>query len=94
MLRISKTIAQLRQQHELSQEAFAARLGVTKSYISKLEAGKSDYPPSDRFISRLAKEFNLDPYRLMLECGRIPEDMQRKMAQKLLKELDRKEGKG
>ncbi|GAA1408678.1 XRE family transcriptional regulator [Kitasatospora putterlickiae] len=52
----------LRKQNRLSLEALAARVGVTKSYLSKVERGLSD--PSISTALKLAHALNVDVGRL------------------------------
>ena len=85
---LAETIKATRKKYRLSQRMIAQELGVNFTYISKLENNRADYPPSDRFIGKFATRFNLDYKRLMLECGRIPIDMQPIIALGLLQKLD------
>ena len=55
---IEDRISYLRQTKELSQEAFGAKLGVTKSTISLIE--RKLRTPSDRIIRDICREFNVN----------------------------------
>lgn len=90
-MRIAETLRNTRRSHKLSLRAIAAILGVNYTYISKLESDSTQYPPSDRFITRFAEHFKLDGDRLMLECGRIPVKMQPIAALMMLEKMDSKE---
>jgi len=57
---IGKTIAVLRTKRGLSQETFADMVGVTKSYISKIEAPNSTKPFSLDVLFRIAEVLELD----------------------------------
>lgn len=65
----------LRQAHQLSVSTFSHRLGVDKSYVSRLENGKTK--PSDQFVHRLAKKFRADPEELRVLAGKLPQDVAR-----------------
>lgn len=83
-MKIGELIKAVRSQHGLSQSAIASRLGVTKNYITKIETGRTAYPPSEQFLERFAAEFGQDREKLSLMCGRIPAEVQKKVAEKLL----------
>jgi DNA modification methylase/transcriptional regulator with XRE-family HTH domain len=62
-----------REQLGLSQTDVAQRLGVTKSLLSLVEAGKRQ--PSEEQINSLGALLNLPPDLLMLGAGRLPDDI-------------------
>jgi transcriptional regulator with XRE-family HTH domain len=51
--RMAMRLKKLRQAQAMTQEQLAARAGVTREYIARLEAGR--YDPSLSTIERLAK---------------------------------------
>lgn len=53
-----------RQSLNLNQADYAARIGVSQSYLSLLESGRR--PLTAKFLNRLAKEFGTDPTQLPL----------------------------
>lgn len=53
-----KRIIQIREYYELSQEKFAARLGLSRNFINQVENGKKNL--SDRSISDICREFNVN----------------------------------
>ncbi|MET8698607.1 helix-turn-helix domain-containing protein [Kitasatospora sp. NPDC058032] len=59
---MSSRVRVLRKQNRLSLEALAAQVGVTKSYLSKVERGLSD--PSISTALKLAHALNVDVGRL------------------------------
>lgn len=63
----------LRDAHNLSQRELAAWLGCDYTYISKLENGKADYPPSERLLRQMSVLFQVDAEELMFLAGKIPE---------------------
>ena len=68
-----EALRSLRQARRLSVSVFANRLGVDKSYISRLENGKAK--PSDRFVQELAKKFRANLEELRLSAGKLPQDV-------------------
>jgi transcriptional regulator with XRE-family HTH domain len=63
-------IAELRNKEGLGIKAIAPRIGITYTYLSKLENGHAT--PSVDVIRRLARYFKYDEDLLMLAAGRIP----------------------
>jgi DNA modification methylase/DNA-binding XRE family transcriptional regulator/DNA-directed RNA polymerase subunit RPC12/RpoP len=62
-----------REQLGLSQTDLAERLGVTKSLLSHIEAGKRQ--PTKEQVGKLAKTLQLPPDLLSLGANRLPEDV-------------------
>lgn len=58
----------------LSQTQLASKLGVTKSLLSLIENGKRQ--PTKEQISILAKALRIPPDLLLLDTGRLPDDVQ------------------
>lgn len=58
-------ISFVRKNAKLNQQEFAAKIGLTKNFISLLETG--DRKPSDRTIADICREFGVD--RIWLETG-------------------------
>lgn len=54
---MNERIKQVRQLNHLTQEAFASRLGITKSSVSLIESGKNN--PSEQTIRGICSEFNV-----------------------------------
>lgn len=68
----------LRQDRQLTQQALAERLGVTPSYISRLESdGKA---PSAEVLDQLAAALGLDPMVVQLRAGRLPPALMERLA--------------
>src|SRR5437879_11827673 len=57
----------------LTLRELAAKVKVDFTYLSKIENDKTDYPPSEDLLRRLAKELKDDPEELMLLSGQVPE---------------------
>jgi DNA modification methylase/transcriptional regulator with XRE-family HTH domain len=68
-----EAIRSRREQLGLSQAVVAQKLGVTKSLLSLVEAGKRQ--PSEDQITVLSSLLNLPPDLLMLGAGRLPNDV-------------------
>jgi len=67
-----KLIADLRTKEGLGIKALAPRVGITYTYLSKLENGRA-FPSAD-VIRKLARYFEYDEDVMMLAAGRIPAD--------------------
>ncbi len=64
--RVGRRIAHLRRRHEgriVAQEEFAGRLGISTSYLRKIEQGGRDIPLG--LLLRAARELNVDPVELI-----------------------------
>ncbi|CUU49916.1 MULTISPECIES: helix-turn-helix domain-containing protein [Clostridium] len=55
-----------RRELNLTQSKLAKKLGISKSYLSKLEKHPSTCNPNINFILKLSKELNLDPTEIFL----------------------------
>lgn len=73
-MRFGEHTRALRESRQMTQRELAARLGVSVSYISKVENEKlhfGDYP-SEKFIHKLAAELEADEGELLLLSDRVP----------------------
>lgn len=75
MLEFGLKLRQLRGTRHLGIKQLARDLGVSYTYISHLERGKSK--PSQRLISRLASYFSVGEEELLLSAGRLPSDVEK-----------------
>jgi transcriptional regulator with XRE-family HTH domain len=68
-------IRQLRLAHSdySSLRAFAGRVGLSPTYLSRIENGKEP-PPSEPIIERLADALGVDRYELLSLAGRVPSE--------------------
>ena len=64
-------IRQLRRDKQLTQRAFAEQLEVDFTYISKIENGKTDNPPSEDVIRKMAQILEIDADRLLDLAGKF-----------------------
>lgn len=64
-----KRVVDVRKQFNLTQGEFAAKLGLTRNFISLIENGNRD--PSDRTISDICREFNVNEHWLRTGEGEM-----------------------
>lgn len=55
-----------------SQRALAEKLGVDFTYISKIENDKTEYPPSEEVLRKLAVLLGVGEDWLIFKAGKIP----------------------
>jgi HTH-type transcriptional regulator, competence development regulator len=73
-MQFGEKVRALRVGHAITQQKLAERLGVSMSYISKVERGRlhfGDYP-SEKFIHKLAGELGADEDELLLLADKLP----------------------
>src|ERR1035437_1596005 len=75
LVRFGELLRQLRDESGTGIKRLAPELGVSYTYLSKLENGNT--APSDEFISRVAKYFQYNEERLLLAAGKVPEEILR-----------------
>lgn len=68
MNNIGERFRQLRNAKQLTQVAFAKRLGVTSSHVSQIEKGKT--MPSDAFVKLVCKEYGVNEEWLKEDIGK------------------------
>ena len=66
-------LRQLRTQSGVSLKRLAPELGVTYTYLSKLE--NSEVGPSEQMVGKVAKYFEYDPDKLLLTAGKVPQEV-------------------
>lgn len=74
-MQFGERVRSLRLERKLTQRDLAERLGVSVSYISKVENERlhfGDYP-SEKFVHKLAAELDADEDELLLLSDRVPE---------------------
>lgn len=72
---LGATIRRLRKEMGLTQSALAESIGVDESYISKIEADKLSYTPSEETLRLAAKKLDIDPLQLLSLAEKAPEEM-------------------
>ena len=73
--RFGQLLRDLRHESGVSIKRLAPELGVTYSYVSKLEHGAT--LPSEDLVYKTAKYFSTDPDLLLLAAGRVPPEVLR-----------------
>jgi transcriptional regulator with XRE-family HTH domain len=74
-------VRQLRKAKGFTQRELAAQLGVSFTYVSKVENEKlhfGDYP-SEKFIHKLADVLGVDEDELLLLADKVPETIRRRI---------------
>ncbi len=66
-------LRQLRDENHTGIKRLAPELGVSYTYLSKLENGVT--APSEEFIERVAGYFKYDKDRLLLAAGKVPREI-------------------
>ena len=77
-------VRELRKSKELTQRQLAHRLGVSFSYISKVENERlhsGDYP-SEKIIHKLAHELDADEEELLLLADKVPAGIRKRIREK------------
>ena len=79
-MRFGDRIRELRTEMGLSQRMLGERVGVSFTYVSKVENGKLDFGdyPSEDLIRRLAAALDADEEELLLLAEKIPEPIRRR----------------
>lgn len=73
MEQFGKILRRLRSNRGMGIKRLAPDLGVTYSYLSKLEGG--DVNPSEELVGRVSKYFGHDESELLLSAGKVPADV-------------------
>ena len=72
-MKFGRILRELRTKSGLGIKRLAPELGVTYSYLSKLE--NEEVGPSEDLIDRIAEHFDYDRARLMLSAGKVPSEI-------------------
>lgn len=73
-MKLHAVVKTLREEHEFTQEQLAAKSGLTRGYISRLEAGNyTDGSPSIRTLQRIAGGLSV-PLEVILHQAGITRD--------------------
>jgi transcriptional regulator with XRE-family HTH domain len=83
-MRFGEQIRELRKAKGLSQRALGELVGVSFTYISRVENEKLDFGdyPSEDLIRKLAKALEADEGELFLLAKKIPEDIRRRVMER------------
>ncbi len=72
--KFGKTVRNLRENREIGLRQFAKRVGMSPTYLSKVERG--DFPPpSETKIRAIARELGQDEDALLSQAGRVSSDL-------------------
>lgn len=83
-MQFGQRVRELREQRGWTQKELADRLGVSVSYISKVENERlhfGDYP-SVKFVHKLSGELETDENELLLLSDRVPEALRRRIRER------------
>lgn len=77
-------VRELRAQEGFTQQELADRMGVSVSYISKVENQKLQFGeyPSEKFIHKLAEELQADEDELLLLADKVPVEIRKRIQQR------------
>lgn len=59
----------------LTLRELAKKVKTDFTYLSKIENDKTDHPPSEDLLRRLAKHLETDPDELIMLSGQVPEEL-------------------
>lgn len=62
----TKTLKELRESRNMTQEESAREFEITKEYLSMLERGERN--PSDKLKEKMANSYNVSMYYIFLAC--------------------------
>jgi transcriptional regulator with XRE-family HTH domain len=73
VMEFGQILRRLRSAQGIGIKRLAPDLGVTYSYLSKLENG--EVGPSEEFVGRVSVYFQYDKSELLLAAGKVPDDI-------------------
>jgi transcriptional regulator with XRE-family HTH domain len=81
MQKFGQRVRELRRAKNLGQRALAAKMGVSFTYVSRIECETLDFGPylSEEWICKLAKALDANPDELLLLPKKIPEPIRRRV---------------
>ena len=71
-----KKLRSLRTKKGLTLRALANAIGVSFTYLSKIENGKVEYTPAPDTIRALAKALDVDPLELLKLADKVPPELE------------------
>lgn len=83
-MKFGERVRELRKDKNLSQRDLAAKVGVTFTYISKIENERLDFGdyPSEELIAKLAKALRADRDELLILAKKVPEQIRKRVMQR------------
>ena len=79
--RFGERIRELRKAKNLGQRALAKMIGVSHTYVSKIENEKLDFGdyPSEELIRKIAAALEADEHELLNLAEKIPEEIEKRV---------------
>ncbi len=79
--RFGERVRELRKTKIIGQRKLAEMVGVSHTYISKIENEKLDFGdyPSEELIRKIAKALDADEHELLMLAEKIPEHIKKRM---------------
>ncbi|QDV56254.1 helix-turn-helix domain-containing protein [Rosistilla oblonga] len=79
-----ETVRDIRKNQQLSQRDLAGKVGVSFTYISKIENEKLDFGdyPSEELIRKLANALNTDADQLMILAKKVPDRIKQRVMER------------
>jgi transcriptional regulator with XRE-family HTH domain len=79
-----RTVRDIRKKQQLSQRELAGKVGVSFTYVSKIENEKLDFGdyPSEELILKLANALSIDADLLMILAKKIPDRIKRRIMER------------
>ncbi len=83
-MRFGDRIRELRKAKDLGQRALAEKVGVSFTYVSKIENEKLDFGdyPSEELIGKLAEALDADKDALLLLAEKIPDQIKKRVMER------------
>jgi len=75
--KFGERIRRLRQGQKLGLRSFAKTIGISPTYLSRIETNEEKSPPAEKVIRAIAKELGDDFDELMGMAGRIASDVEK-----------------
>ena len=79
--RFGERVRELRKAKNLGQRALAKMIGVSHTYVSKIENEKLDFGdyPSEDLIRKIAAALETDEHELLMLAKKIPEEIKKRV---------------
>lgn len=83
-MRFGERVRHLRLEKKLGQRGLAKHVGVTFTYISKIENEKLDFGdyPSEELILKLAEALDANPEELLILAEKVPDRIRRRVLER------------
>lgn len=75
MISLGKLLRTSRLELGIGLRELAMRVGISPTYLSRIETNDEKSPPSEVVLMALAQEIQIDPDRLIMIAGRVPADV-------------------